>query len=155
MRKYVSLRVVRRRNTPRVIIVFPCIACWMDAKESLEIHCQCTFVWCWACGEEAHMPASCKTVNQWNVKNSAESENISWIRAHTKKCPKCSALSRVANTARVAGTIYISCVCFGPLDNPGFLFCMRSQANRKEPGLQPHGLLKGMVGFAQRAVCLA
>jgi len=28
-------------------------------------------------------------VNQWNVKNSAESENISWIRANTKKCPKC------------------------------------------------------------------
>ena len=61
-------------------------------KEILEIHCPCTFVWCWACGEEAHKPASCKTVNQWNVKNSAESENISWIRAHTKKCPKCSKL---------------------------------------------------------------
>jgi len=28
-------------------------------------------------------------VNQWNIKNSAESENISWIRANTKKCPKC------------------------------------------------------------------
>ncbi|CAK9025798.1 unnamed protein product [Durusdinium trenchii] len=64
-------------------------ACEYQGVESLEIHCQCTFVWCWACGEEAHMPASCKTVNQWNVKNSAESENISWIRAHTKKCPKC------------------------------------------------------------------
>ena len=63
------------------------------AKEVLDIHCNCCFVWCWACGEEAHKPASCKTVNQWNVKNSAESENISWIRAHTKKCPKCAALS--------------------------------------------------------------
>mmetsp|Transcript_128463 Transcript_128463/g.286240 ORF Transcript_128463/g.286240 Transcript_128463/m.286240 type:complete len:329 (-) Transcript_128463:60-1046(-) len=46
-------------------------------------------VWCWACGEEAHRPADCKLVNQWNIKNSAESENISWIRANTKKCPKC------------------------------------------------------------------
>lgn len=64
-------------------------ACEYQGVESLEIHCACTFVWCWACGEEAHKPASCKTVNQWNVKNSAESENISWIRAHTKKCPKC------------------------------------------------------------------
>jgi ariadne-1 len=28
-------------------------------------------------------------VEQWNIKNNAESENISWIRANTKKCPKC------------------------------------------------------------------
>lgn len=54
-----------------------------------EITCSCTYIWCWACGEEAHRPADCKTVNMWNVKNSAESENISWIRANTKKCPKC------------------------------------------------------------------
>eukprot|EP00438_Fugacium_kawagutii_P031448 Skav200324 [mRNA] locus=scaffold1760:105811:111894:- [translate_table: standard] len=63
--------------------------CDEERQKNLEIHCSCSFVWCWACGEEAHKPASCKTVNQWNVKNSAESENISWIRAHTKKCPKC------------------------------------------------------------------
>lgn len=54
-----------------------------------EIRCSCTYVWCWLCGEESHRPADCKTVNQWIVKNSAESENISWIRANTKKCPKC------------------------------------------------------------------
>lgn len=54
-----------------------------------EIRCSCAFVWCWPCGEEAHRPADCKTVHQWNIKNSAESENISWIRANTKKCPKC------------------------------------------------------------------
>lgn len=44
---------------------------------------------CWVCAEEAHRPAGCKTVSEWNVKNHAESENISWIRANTKKCPKC------------------------------------------------------------------
>lgn len=25
----------------------------------------------------------------WNVKNSNESENITWIMANTKQCPKC------------------------------------------------------------------
>lgn len=67
----------------------------------MEIHCSCCFVWCWACGEEAHKPASCKTVNQWNVKNSAESENISWIRAHTKNCPKCSGLRPAPTVGKV------------------------------------------------------
>jgi len=64
-------------------------ACEYQGVDHCDIRCQCTFVWCWACGEEAHRPAECKTVNQWNIKNSAESENISWIRANTKKCPKC------------------------------------------------------------------
>ena len=31
----------------------------------------------------------CETVRQWNVKNSAESENLTWIIANTKPCPKC------------------------------------------------------------------
>jgi len=57
--------------------------------ESLEVHCSCDFHFCWPCGEEAHRPADCSTVRQWNIKNSAESENISWIMANTKKCPKC------------------------------------------------------------------
>lgn len=57
--------------------------------DAIEIRCNCSFSWCWACGEESHKPASCGTVNNWNIKNSAESENISWIRANTKKCPKC------------------------------------------------------------------
>jgi len=64
-------------------------ACEYQGVDPCEIRCACAFVWCWACGEEAHRPADCKTVNQWNIKNSAESENISWIRANTKRCPKC------------------------------------------------------------------
>ena len=29
------------------------------------------------------------TVRAWLVKNSAESENLNWILANTKPCPKC------------------------------------------------------------------
>lgn len=64
-------------------------ACEYQGVDPCEIRCHCSFVWCWACGDEAHRPADCKTAHKWNVKNSAESENISWIRANTKKCPKC------------------------------------------------------------------
>ena len=31
----------------------------------------------------------CETVHRWILKNSAESENLNWILAHTKQCPKC------------------------------------------------------------------
>jgi ariadne-1 len=65
------------------------LACENAGAEACDIVCNCTFVWCWACGEEAHRPAACGTVREWNIKNSAESENISWIRANTKQCPKC------------------------------------------------------------------
>mmetsp|Transcript_74615 Transcript_74615/g.207394 ORF Transcript_74615/g.207394 Transcript_74615/m.207394 type:complete len:559 (+) Transcript_74615:186-1862(+) len=65
------------------------MACEYLGVDQCEIKCACSFTWCWACGEESHRPADCKTVNAWNIKNSAESENISWIRANTKKCPKC------------------------------------------------------------------
>lgn len=32
---------------------------------------------------------SCDTVRKWITKNSAESENLNWILANTKPCPKC------------------------------------------------------------------
>ena len=73
-----------------------CLGCCLPIFWCSASHCICRFLptasFC-ASISHASKPhankASCKTVNQWNVKNSAESENISWIRAHTKKCPKC------------------------------------------------------------------
>jgi len=58
--------------------------------ENMDIRCTCGWFFCWQCGEEAHQPAACATVQEWLIKNSAESENIGWIMANTKKCPKCA-----------------------------------------------------------------
>ncbi|CAI7735601.1 unnamed protein product [Closterium sp. NIES-53] len=41
------------------------------------------------CLEEAHRPVDCETVGKWILKNSAESENMNWILANSKSCPKC------------------------------------------------------------------
>uniref|UniRef100_A0A0E0IF84 RBR-type E3 ubiquitin transferase n=1 Tax=Oryza nivara TaxID=4536 RepID=A0A0E0IF84_ORYNI len=41
------------------------------------------------CTEEAHRPVNCETVSRWILKNSAESENMNWILANSKPCPKC------------------------------------------------------------------
>ena len=55
-----------------------------------DVACACGASFCWACAEDAHRPVDCETVRRWLVKNSAESENMTWILAHTKPCPKCS-----------------------------------------------------------------
>lgn len=54
-----------------------------------DIECRCGHVFCFACGMEPHRPAVCELVRQWNDKNTAESENVTWIIANTKNCPSC------------------------------------------------------------------
>ena len=56
---------------------------------AIDVTCACGHGFCFACGGEAHRPASCADVKQWHVKNSAECENVTWIMANTKPCPKC------------------------------------------------------------------
>ncbi|XP_061374632.1 probable E3 ubiquitin-protein ligase ARI7 isoform X2 [Gastrolobium bilobum] len=54
-----------------------------------DVSCLCSYSFCWNCTEEAHRPVDCGTVGKWILKNSAESENMNWILANSKPCPKC------------------------------------------------------------------
>ncbi|CAO2837482.1 unnamed protein product [Amaranthus hypochondriacus] len=54
-----------------------------------DVTCRCSHGFCWNCTEEAHRPVDCGTVCKWIMKNSAESENMNWILANSKPCPKC------------------------------------------------------------------
>ncbi|XP_042007095.1 probable E3 ubiquitin-protein ligase ARI8 [Salvia splendens] len=56
---------------------------------SYDVTCNCSYSFCWNCAEEAHRPVDCETVAKWVLKNSAESENMNWILANSKPCPKC------------------------------------------------------------------
>ncbi|KAL6279007.1 hypothetical protein ACE6H2_022608 [Prunus campanulata] len=56
---------------------------------SYDVTCHCSYSFCWNCTEEAHRPVDCGTVAKWILKNSAESENMNWILANSKPCPKC------------------------------------------------------------------
>eukprot|EP00884_Botryococcus_braunii_P023086 jgi/Botrbrau1/9461/Bobra.0252s0082.1 len=58
-------------------------------NEPLDVTCKCGCPFCFQCKEEAHRPVDCGTVGRWIIKNSAESENLNWILANTKSCPKC------------------------------------------------------------------
>tara|TARA_B100000795_G_C22717256_1_gene405962 strand:- start:36 stop:1049 length:1014 start_codon:yes stop_codon:yes gene_type:complete len=56
---------------------------------NLDINCKCGHSFCFTCGSEGHRPASCENVGKWMIKNADESENVTWIMANTKACPKC------------------------------------------------------------------
>jgi ariadne-1 len=55
----------------------------------IDVECSCGYSFCFACAEEAHRPVSCADLKRWKVKNTAECENVTWIMANTKPCPKC------------------------------------------------------------------
>lgn len=57
--------------------------------KAVDLTCVCGHLFCWNCLTEAHRPVDCETVKKWLRKNSAESENLNWILAHSKPCPKC------------------------------------------------------------------
>lgn len=57
------------------------------------VTCGCGFSFCFRCADSEigdHRPVSCEHLEKWLVKASAESENVKWLMANAKKCPKCS-----------------------------------------------------------------
>lgn len=61
----------------------------MATSSVRSIRCTCGMVFCFKCGEEAHVPATCADMVCWAEKCKNESETANWILANTKKCPKC------------------------------------------------------------------
>ena len=88
-----------------------------------DVSCACGAAFCWACAEDAHRPVACATARAWLVKNSAESENMRWILAHTKPCPKCA-----RPIEKSTGCMHMTCsqckhdfcwMCLGPWADHG------------------------------------
>ncbi|WOL01279.1 putative E3 ubiquitin-protein ligase ARI8 isoform X1 [Canna indica] len=109
---------------------------------SYDICCSCSYSFCWNCTEEAHRPVDCITVAKWILKNSAESENMNWILANSKPCPKCK-----RPIEKNQGCMHITCtppckfefcwLCLGPWSEHGertggFYACNRYEAAKQE-----------------------
>ncbi|KAI3955539.1 hypothetical protein MKW98_028484 [Papaver atlanticum] len=62
---------------------------FVAGSSSYDVVCGCGHRFCWNCVEDAHRPVDCDTVRKWVLKNTAESENVTWILANSKSCPKC------------------------------------------------------------------
>lgn len=54
-----------------------------------DITCKCGFVYCIRCLQAGHRPCPCDVAEAWVQKATSEAENMQWILAKTKKCPKC------------------------------------------------------------------
>ncbi|XP_009361570.2 probable E3 ubiquitin-protein ligase ARI8 [Pyrus x bretschneideri] len=109
---------------------------------SYDVTCRCSYSFCWNCTEEAHRPVDCGTVSKWIMKNSAESENMNWILANSKPCPKCK-----RPIEKNQGCMHITCtppckfefcwLCLGAwLDHGertgGFYACNRYETAKQE-----------------------
>ncbi|XP_026431650.1 probable E3 ubiquitin-protein ligase ARI7 [Papaver somniferum] len=80
-------------------------------SSSYDVVCGCGHSFCWNCLTDAHRPVDCDTVHNWAVKNTAESENLTWILANSKSCPKCK-----KPIEKNDGCMHMKCPC-------GFHFC--------------------------------
>ncbi|XP_051139997.1 probable E3 ubiquitin-protein ligase ARI8 isoform X2 [Andrographis paniculata] len=107
-----------------------------------DVTCRCSHSFCWNCVEEAHRPVDCETVSKWIMKNSAESENMNWILANSKPCPKCK-----RPIEKNLGCMHITCtppckyefcwLCLGAWSEHGertggFYACNRYEAAKQE-----------------------
>ncbi|GAQ91019.1 hypothetical protein KFL_007140020 [Klebsormidium nitens] len=114
----------------------------LTGSSSMDVLCRCGHNFCWECVEEAHRPVDCATVNKWILKNSAESENMNWILANSKPCPKCK-----RPIEKNQGCMHMSCtppckfefcwLCLGPWTEHGertggFYACNRYEAAKTE-----------------------
>ncbi|XP_071713866.1 probable E3 ubiquitin-protein ligase ARI8 [Rutidosis leptorrhynchoides] len=109
---------------------------------TFDVTCRCAKSFCWNCTEEAHRPVDCDTVSKWIMKNSAESENMNWILANSKPCPKCK-----RPIEKNQGCMHITCtppckfefcwLCLGAWSDHGertggFYACNRYEAAKQE-----------------------
>jgi len=99
------------------------VECFDASSSSLNVACSCGFEFCFNCGEECHRPVNCAMRRKWIIKNSAESENLNWILANSKPCPKCK-----RPIEKYHGCMHMTCVlckhefcwlCLGPWGQHG------------------------------------
>jgi len=90
-----------------------------------EVKCSCKKEFCPSCREDVHRPCPCDIAFKWIEKNNSESENLHWIIAKTKRCPKCRAPIEKTQgcnhmTCRNPACSYEFCwLCLGPWSEHG------------------------------------
>ncbi|KAL5711399.1 RBR-type E3 ubiquitin transferase [Ranunculus cassubicifolius] len=95
-------------------------------SSNFDVTCTCTCNFCWNCSEDAHRPVDCDTIAKWTLKNKDESENVTWIMAFTKPCPKCK-----RPVEKNGGCMHMR--CSAPCNNRFCWTCLRSYDNHTGP----------------------
>lgn len=142
----------------------PAIGCkYLAYNEQLtliEIKCTCGNKFCFGCGEPSHNPCTCKMLTEWKIKNSSESENITWIVANTKQCPQCQKpIEKVhgCNHMICGGCKYEFCwVCFGPWKKHNYQTGGYYKCNKYEEAIKGNkGLVNQKLNQAKAKTILA
>lgn len=60
----------------------------------VEINCKCRFIFCFNCGNESHIPATCAMFEKWNTRIKLEGATDTWLATNTKYCPSCKVLTQ-------------------------------------------------------------
>jgi len=103
-----------------------------DRKNLSDILCEaCGHVYCVKCSQNGHRPCPCDVADAWIVKATSEAENMQWILAKTKKCPKC----RVP-IEKNQGCNHMTC------RNCRYEFCWLCKGDWKEHGSATGGFYK-------------
>ncbi|CAH9103436.1 unnamed protein product [Cuscuta epithymum] len=90
--------------------------------ENCGVECECTTAFCWKCTEDSHHPVDCDTVRRWMVKATSESENLNWILANSKPCPRCKRAIEKNN-----GCMHMTCIA--PCHYQFCWICLKSWEN--------------------------
>ncbi|KAI3996138.1 hypothetical protein MKX01_031492 [Papaver californicum] len=109
-------------------------------SSSYDVVCGCGHGRCWNCVDDAHRPVDCETVHKWALNNTAESENVTWILANSKSCPKCKRPIQKKNE----GCMHMTCRC-------RFEFCWRYLGDWKTHGNPTSGFYACNVYETARA----
>ncbi|KAH7825213.1 putative ubiquitin-conjugating enzyme E2-binding protein 1 [Monocercomonoides exilis] len=70
----------------------PFPGCNYVAKKQLytnDVKCLCGHSYCFECQKDAHLPATCKMMEEWDQMLQKESGTFDWIKKNTKPCPNC------------------------------------------------------------------
>eukprot|EP01087_Luapelamoeba_hula_P018185 TRINITY_DN5837_c0_g2_i1.p1 TRINITY_DN5837_c0_g2~~TRINITY_DN5837_c0_g2_i1.p1 ORF type:complete len:737 (+),score=160.44 TRINITY_DN5837_c0_g2_i1:90-2300(+) len=72
----------------------------------IGVVCACGHAFCFACKQDAHLPATCNMLKAWKTKGDDQGETTNWLKANTKSCPKCG-----NPVEKNGGCNHISCSC--------------------------------------------
>ncbi|XP_026431651.1 probable E3 ubiquitin-protein ligase ARI7 [Papaver somniferum] len=79
---------------------------FVAGSSSYDVVCGSDHSFCWNCLDDAHRPVDCDTVHKWALQNNSESENVTWILANSKSCPKCK-----KPIQKNEGCMHMTCRC--------------------------------------------
>jgi len=95
--------------------------------------CKCGFAFCFRCADSDigdHQPVDCERLDKWLQKASDESENVKWLKANTKNCPKCR-----SPIEKNGGCMHMTC----KTSSCGYEFCWLCRGPWNEHGTNTGG----------------